>query len=118
MLLGTLATTVGSMVTAWLQGKQKIQEAKIEQQVKVMEKEASWDELQAQASASSWKDEWLTLLISIPLIMAFIPGAEEYVTAGFAVLTNTPEWYQLMVGVVFAASFGISKAVSFMEKKK
>lgn len=117
MILGTVFSTVGGIVTTWLQGKQKIQEATIEQQVKSLERDANWDELQAGASATSWKDEWLTLLISIPLVMAFIPELASFVDVGFDVLERTPEWYQMMVGVVFAASFGLKEAVKFMQKK-
>ena len=34
----------------------------------------------------SLKDEWLTFIFSIPLILAFIPGCEEIVSRGFEAL--------------------------------
>jgi hypothetical protein len=95
------------MGTQWIEGKQKIAAAKVERETKALTNEADWDKVQAEAGKNSWKDEWLTLLVSIPMIMAFIPGAEDYVMRGFEALESMPEWYQYLVGVVFAASFGI-----------
>ena len=46
----------------------------------------------AKGSESAWKDEWLTILCSIPLILAFVPGMEEVVANGFAQLNAMPEW--------------------------
>ena len=71
-----------------------------------------WD-IQAQKNAAtSWKDEWFTVILSIPLVMCFIPQLDQYVTAGFVALAETPEWYQAAVGLAIAASFGWRK---FME---
>ena len=109
---------LGEVAKTWLQGRQAIQEAKIEREVKALTHEANWDEVQAQASQNSWKDEWLTILISIPLIMAFVPGMEAYIYAGFKVLEDCPDWYQYLVGVVFAASFGIKKVTDILIRRK
>lgn len=111
-------SAIGGVVSTWLEGKQKVQKAVIDQQVKALEQEASWDEVQARASASSWKDEWLTLLISIPLIMSFIPQLAPFVDIGFDVLERTPVWYQYMIGVTFAASFGLKEVSKFMQRKQ
>lgn len=109
---------LGDVLTTWIKGKQAVQEAKIEREVKALTHEANWDEVQAKASASSWKDEWLTILISIPLIMAFIPGMDEYLSVGFGVLEKCPDWYQYLVGVVFAASFGIKKVTDIFARRQ
>jgi len=109
---------LGSIVTTWLEGKQKIQEASINQQVQQMNNDANWDNIQAEASKSSWKDEWLTILISIPMILSFIPGMEDNVQSGFNILSNCPEWYQYLIGVVFAASFGIKKVTDIFAAKR
>lgn len=116
--LTTIFAPVGEVVKTWLQGKQAIAEAKIEREVKALTHEANWDEVQAQASQNSWKDEWLTILVSIPLILAFIPGMEGYLREGFNVLAECPDWYQYLVGVVFAASFGIKKVTDIFASKR
>ena len=90
-------------------GKVKIARAKVEGGI-------NWDIEQAKASASSWKDEWLCVLFSIPMIMCFIPGLEVYVIRGFEVLAQMPDWYQACLMVVVAASFGFRGATKFLKK--
>lgn len=109
MWFTSLFGPIGSIVSTWLEGKQKIQEAAINQQVTQINNDANWDNIQAENSKSSWKDEWLTILVSIPMILSFIPGMEDHVRLGFSTLSSCPEWYQYLIGVVFAASFGIKK---------
>lgn len=114
LLIKPLADLVGG----WLRGRKEIQQATIQKEVSQLQNEANWDLAQAEASKSSWKDEWLTILISIPMIMAFIPGLEDNVRAGFDNLENCPDWYQYLIGVVFAASFGIKKVTDIFARKK
>jgi hypothetical protein len=86
-----------------------------------MEKKATgeidWDITMAEGSKHSWKDEWLTILFSVPLILAFIPGMEGVVQNGFDQLSSMPEWYQYSLGVIVAASFGVRSATKFFGKK-
>lgn len=76
---------------------------------------AAWENLQIQNSG--WKDEWFTIVLSIPLVMSFVPGLEYYVMSGFNVLSGTPEWYQWALMVAISASFGFRKLADFMGKK-
>jgi hypothetical protein len=69
--------------------------------------DASWEMLFANQAASSWKDEYSLIVVSIPLVMAFIPGLDVYVTRGFAAFGATPLWYQVMVQTMFYATVGI-----------
>jgi len=69
----------------------------------------------AEASNNSWKDEWLTILVSIPLILAFA-GKEDVVTRGFEALELMPDFYKTAVGVVFAASFGVQQLTKMFKK--
>ena len=125
LLIGPIANLAGT----WLDGK--VEKTKAEAATKVakakaeaviMERKATgeidWDLEMAKGSQSSWKDEWLTILFSIPLIMAFIPGMEEVVANGFAQLNEMPEWYQYSLGVIVAASFGVRSATKFFGKKQ
>ncbi len=95
----------------WLKGKQKRQQAKAEAEAAVMvnaaNSRADWEKLQASASAASWKDEWWTLVLSVPAILCFFPGTVESVQAGFAALDTMPEYYRYFLGVSIGASFGI-----------
>jgi len=79
--------------------------------------EIEWDKLAVGGMAGSWKDEWLTILFSIPLFLCFIPGAYRYVQEGFEALQRTPEWYQMSIGVIVASSFGYRRVVDFFKRK-
>lgn len=67
----------------------------------------NWEMEFARQAATSWKDEYTLIIVSIPLIMAFIPGMDQYVKAGFDSFASTPLWYQAMVQVIFYATWGI-----------
>ena len=80
--------------------------------------EIDWDLKMADASASSWKDEWLTLIFSAPLILSFCGDwGRTIVSDGFAALSTMPDWYQYTLGVIVAASFGVRSASKFFGKK-
>ena len=123
-LIGPIADLAGT----WMSGKveeKKAQSAtkvaKAQAEAIVMQKKATgeidWDLEMAKGSQPSWKDEWLTILFSIPLILAFIPGMEDLVRNGFQQLEQMPEWYQYSLGVIVAASFGVRSATKFFGKK-
>jgi hypothetical protein len=127
-MLNLLIGPVANLASTWLNGK--VEEKKAQSATKVamaqaeavvMQKKATgeidWDLEMAKGSQSSWKDEWLTILFSIPLILAFVPGMEEVVANGFARLNEMPEWYQYSLGVIVAASFGVRSATKFFGKK-
>jgi len=67
----------------------------------------AWEMEFAQQARNSWKDEYVLLVLYIPLIMAFIPGMSIYVAAGFAAFAGTPMWYQIMVQTISYATYGI-----------
>jgi uncharacterized protein involved in cysteine biosynthesis len=112
-LIGPIANLAGT----WLEGK--VEKTKAE--ATIMEKKATgeleWDLEMARGSQSSWKDEWLVILFSVPLILAFIPGMEGVVANGFEQLKAMPQWYQYSLGVIVAASFGVRSATKFFGKK-
>ena len=127
-MLNLLIGPVTELAGTWLNGK--VEKAKAETGAKVakakaeaviMEKKATgeidWDLEMAKGSQSSWKDEWLTILFSVPLILAFVPGMEEVVANGFAQLQQMPEWYQYSLGVIVTASFGVRSATKFFGKR-
>ena len=127
-MLNLLIGPISQLAGTWLEGKvektkaetgAKVARAKAE--ATIMEKKATgeidWDIAMAEGSKHSWKDEWLTILFSIPLILAFIPGMETVVQNGFDQLNRMPQWYQYSLGVIVAASFGVRSATKFFGKK-
>jgi len=80
--------------------------------------EAGWEKIMAQGSQNSWKDEWLTILFSVPLVLAFCGDwGRTIVAEGFAALETMPEFYRYTLGVIVAASFGVRSATKFFGKK-
>ena len=125
LLIGPLAEIAGT----WMSGKVEQTKAKAQTKVAmaqaeavVMQKKATgeidWDLKMADASASSWKDEWLTIIFSVPLVLSFCGDwGRGVVSDGFEALATMPEWYQYTLGVIVAASFGVRSATKFFGKK-
>jgi hypothetical protein len=74
--------------------------------------EADWDTNAQQDMKTSWKDEYLTILFSVPLILSFIPSTQEAILNGFETLNKTPDWYMMLVMGIVAAVFGLRWLVS------
>ena len=118
-LLGVASEAIGGyMETKKAKAKQKL--VKIEAETEIVKQqikgEIDWDVEAIKGSKESWKDEYLTILFSIPLLLCFLPFTVEYVERGFAALAMTPDWYKYTLGVIVSASFGIKGASKFFCK--
>ena len=67
---------------------------------------------------AGWKDEWFTIVLSLPAILCFIPGMATVVAEGFGALKETPDWYQWLLLIAVASAFGYRKLADFMSLKK
>ena len=124
--IGPIANLAGS----WLQGKAdktaaeaklKLTEAETKSKILLSEKTsvADWERIMAQGTQNSWKDEYLVLLFSLPLILCFTGEWGRTADAnGFAALESMPEWYQYTLGVIVASSFAVRSATKFFGGKK
>ena len=123
-VIGPIANLAGS----WLQGKAdktaaeaklKLTEAETKSKILLSEKTsvADWERIMAQGTQNSWKDEYLVLLFSLPLILCFTgEWGRSAVADGFAALEKMPEWYQYTLGVIVASSFAVRSATKFFRK--
>ena len=128
-MLNLLVGPIAELAGTWLKGSVETSKAKTDAKVAqakaeaiVMQKKATgeidWDLKMADASASSWKDEWLTIIFSVPLVLSFCgEWGRQIVDDGFAALSTMPDWYQYTLGVIVAASFGVRSASKFFGKK-
>ena len=121
---------IADLAGTWLNGK--VEKTKAEAATKVakakaeaviMEKKATgeidWDLEMAKGSQSSWKDEWLTLLFSIPLVLSFCgEWGRGIVADGFTALAGMPQWYQIALGAIVSASFAPRSAGKFFTMSK
>jgi len=127
-MIQALIPIVGDLAGSWLKGRvetkaaqTKAKVAKAEAEAEIMKvaatSEANWEKIMAQGTVHSLKDEWLVLLFSIPLILAFCGDwGRNIVTQGFAALNTMPEWYQLSLGVIVASSFAVRSATKFFKR--
>ncbi|MAO23903.1 MAG: hypothetical protein CMJ25_24405 [Phycisphaerae bacterium] len=107
LLLGPIAELAGGFL------KNKADQAKAKHEAKM-----------ADASANSWKDEFFSLILSLPLFfigyaivvddMTIINRVEQ----AFAALNNLPDWYQYLLFIAVSASFGIKGADKIMKMRK
>lgn len=113
-----------------IKSKADIAAARAQLKAKQAEHEANWEVAQVQNAMSSWKDEYLTVIISIPLLITFlIPvlaamvGTEDAVMriqyaieGGWELLGKAPQEYWYLTAASFAASFGLKGLAQFWSK--
>jgi hypothetical protein len=115
----TLIKSVSSLASGYMESKVQVQKVKAEIQKKQLTGEIDWDLEAIKATQSSWKDEWITILLSIPFLLCFISDTTRAMAfAGFEALGQAPAWYTYSFGVVIAASFGIRSATKFFGGKR
>jgi len=121
-MLGLAIRGITDIASSWLDGRNAKIKAKAQAEAAVMikaaESQADWEKIMAANSGQSWKDEWLTILFSVPLILCFFPSTVQYVKDGFAVLETTPAWYQYTLSIIVGASFGVRSAIGLIKAKK
>jgi hypothetical protein len=120
---------VASLAGTWLEGKvektkaetgAKVARAKAE--ATIAEKQATgeidYDLTAANQMASSWRDEFFSLLFAIPMVLAFCGDwGREIVFNGFEALQQMPTWYQVSLGALVASSVGMRGITKFYGKK-
>jgi len=120
MLIGPAMDLAKDFVKGKAEEKKAIQERKIS----AIQNDADWESKMADATKGSWKDEWFSILLSLPLLgVAYSviiddPGIIARVNEGFAALNQLPEWYQYLLFIAVSASFGLKSADKIMNMKK
>jgi hypothetical protein len=129
-MIAQLLGPVAGLASSWLdakttkqaaEAKLKLTEAEAKAKILLSEKTsvADWERIMAEGSQSSFKDEWLVGLFSIPLVLSFCgETGRDIVANGFAALETMPDWYQYTLGVIVAASFGVRSATKFFGGKR
>lgn len=111
-----LLGVVGSLATTFLEGKVEKEKAKSEIMKTAAQHDSKWELIMAESTRSSWKDEIITIAVLTPCILSFIPGMEEVVKAGFARLSELPDWYQNILYVTILAGLGLKGLDRFKRK--
>lgn len=124
MNLLSLLGPVADLGKTFLNNKAEKSKAKHEQQLQVIKNGAEWESKMADASASSWKDEFWTICLAAPIFMIGYAIAMDDVAViqrvdmAFAALDTLPEWYQYLLFLAVSASFGIRGADKLMKLRK
>ncbi len=94
--LTSLIGPVSNLVGGYFKNKAEEKQAKHQAKMEVIKNDADWESKMADASASSWKDEFWTVVLSIPVFnpsppvtdsnIFVIPGNED--SAAFKLTLN------------------------------
>lgn len=124
-----LGGAIVGLARDWLGGSQRIAEAKLQAKISEIESKAriaeakatamvnlaaseqehsqAWERILVEQSSNSWKDEFWTLWVAIPISAMFVPYLAPYVQKGFTELEAVPDWY---LYILFAAvSFAFAR---------
>tara|TARA_R110001632_G_scaffold86327_3_gene188608 strand:- start:2909 stop:3286 length:378 start_codon:yes stop_codon:yes gene_type:complete len=123
-ILSAVIGPVADLAKGYLSNKAEEKQAKHQAKMSVIENDADWESKMAAASQDSWKDEFWTIVLSIPVFMVGYAIAAndvtiiERVSTGFEALEKLPEWYQYLLFIAISSSFGIRGAGKIMGMRK
>ena len=117
-MIGQIISSIGGLAASIIDSKTQLKLTEAEIKKKQLTGEIDWDIEAIRATQNSWKDEWITLLFSIPLILAFCGDwGNQIVQAGFTSLEAMPTWYQYSLGGIVSASIGMRSISKFFGSK-
>ena len=123
-MLGQLIGPLTNLVGGYFKNKSEEKQAKHQAKMSVIQNDADWESKMADASASSWKDEFWTVVLAVPVFMVGYAIALddtdviERTKLGFEALSGLPEWYQYLLFIAISSSFGIRGVGKLMELRK
>lgn len=110
---------IGNIASTWLEGKNESQRINLEIKKKQLTGEIDWDLEAVKSMQHSWRDEFFSILFSIPLILCFLGDwGRKLVADGFEALSTMPSWYSVTLGALVASSVGIRSITKFFGGKK
>tara|TARA_R110000796_G_scaffold12320_8_gene40821 strand:- start:576 stop:947 length:372 start_codon:yes stop_codon:yes gene_type:complete len=123
-MLQALIGPISNLVGGYMKNKAEEKQAKHQAKINVIQNDANWEQTMAAASSNSYKDEFWTLVLSLPLFMVGYAIASgdtsviDRVHLGFAALSELPEWYQYLLFIAISSSFGIRGVSKLMDLRK
>jgi hypothetical protein len=120
MLIGPAIDLAKDFVKGKAEEKKAIQQRKIS----AIQNDADWENKMADATSNSWKDEFWSIILALPIVaVAYSVAIDDVsiidrVNQGFAALNSLPEWYQYLLFIAVSASFGLKSADKIMGLKK
>ena len=108
----------------FIKGKAEEKKAIQQRKISAIQNDADWENKMADATSNSWKDEFWSIILALPIIAVVYSVAIDDVSIidrvnqGFAALNGLPEWYQYLLFIAVSASFGLKSADKLMGLKK
>ena len=112
-LAGTVLKGVVDVVKTKTETKKLIAKAEQTHAMKMAEGEIEYSIAAQKNMKDSWRDEWFTVILSLPLLIVFAGiffGKEDWIIKlkeGFDTLNQLPEWYIWALMASIASSFGL-----------
>lgn len=131
-LLNIVTGGITGLVGKYFDNKAKESDAKHERKLTKINNIADWETTAVAAMAKSFKDEYLLLIFTLPLIAIFIsPFVDlfmlgEYTQGclqiaameGLTGLSTTPDWFTYIIGSMVGVSFGLKGVGNVINKMK
>ena len=108
----------------FIKGKADEKKAIQERKINAIQNDADWENKMADATSNSWKDEFWSIILALPIIAVVYSVAMDDVSIiarvneGFEALNQLPDWYQYLLFIAVSASFGLKSADKLMGLKK
>lgn len=106
-VISGIVSPIANLFTKRSENKTNVKLKQIERLKGADDALAEWESIQAENGRFSWKDEFWTVILAVPLVLCFIPDYVPFIREGFTVLQEMPEFYQYWLGVAILTSFGI-----------
>jgi len=123
-IFSALIGPVANLAKSYLSNKAEEKQAKHQAKMSVIQNDADWESKMADASKDSWKDEFWTIVLSVPIFMVGYAIAANDVTvidrvsSAFKALEQLPEWYQYLLFIAISSSFGVRGVGKIMNMRK
>jgi hypothetical protein len=108
----------------FIKGKADEKKAIQERKINAIQNDANWEEKMASATDKSWKDEFWSIILALPIVAVAYsvitdnPAVIDSLNNAFNTLNSLPEWYQYLLFIAVSASFGLKSADKIMGLKK
>lgn len=108
-----LAKPLVDLASTWINRRAEKAEAKHTRDLQKITGELDLDNTSASGMQQSLKDEWLTIVFTIPMVVVFYGAITndsaliERITASVVTITQLPDWYVNILYGIVAASFGL-----------
>jgi len=120
----SLISPIANLAGGYMKNKAEQKQAQHKAKMTMIENDGDWESKMAEASKDSWKDEYLVICLTAPIVfIGYAVGVDDptiiaRVEEGFAALSRLPEWYQYLLFIAVSSSFGIKGADKLMSLRK